>query len=77
MTRRRQSFDRDFDAFTAGILDGLTGGKIREAARRTVGTVQQIRPYAGEALRRVAAAIDPDGERDQGGAYAHPSRRRP
>lgn len=55
-------FDRAFDEVIAGMLDGLTGGKVdrlRETARRTVRTVQEIRPVAAAALRRVADQLDP------------------
>jgi hypothetical protein len=59
---KTEDFDRGFDELVMGMLDGITGGKVdrlRETARRTVKTAQEIRPFAAAALRRVADQLDP------------------
>jgi hypothetical protein len=61
----KDDFDRGFDELVTGILDGLSGGRVdrlRETARRTVRTAQEIRPFAAAALRRVAEQLDPSSK---------------
>lgn len=61
----KDDFDRGFDELLTGLVDGLSGGKVeqlRSTARRTVRTVQEIRPVAAAALRRVADQLDPRSE---------------
>jgi hypothetical protein len=62
----RDRFDRAFDAVLAGVVDGVSGGRVdrlRRFARDVVQPVIVLRPFAASTLREVADRLDPPAKR--------------
>jgi hypothetical protein len=70
-------FDRAFDQILAGVVDGLSGGRVsrvRRFARDIVEPAIQLKPFAASTLREIADRLDPPAKR---GKVKHGRRQRP